>query len=586
MPDFDADVLVVGAGPAGATTGLALATYGVRVHMITRYGWLSNSPRAHITNQRTMEVLRDLGVEDEASGRGTDWEHMGDTLFMTSFAGREIARIRAWGTGDRRHGDYVKASPCGMVDLPQPLMESVLVRNAAERGATIAFNTEYLAHRQDASGVTVTLRDRLSGREFQVRTQYLVGADGARSQVLADAGLEVTGQMGRGSTAYVRFRADLTRYAAHRPSILYWVLTPLADYGEIGMGLLRAVRPWTEWIVGWGFDPADGDPDFSDESVTERIRAYVGDPHLEPEIGAASTWQVNQAYAPVYSSGRVFCAGDAVHRHPPSGGLGSNTGIQDAYNLAWKLAYVLRGHAAPSLLETYTAERAPIGEQIVIRANTSRLEFGPINDTLRVEGAADPVAAALAKLADPSPEGARTRDALARALEVKHFEFNAHGVEMNQRYVSDAVIVDDAQPEIFARDRELYAQPTTRPGAKLPHAWLAGSDGRRLSTLDIVGRGRFTLVTGQSGTAWQDAARQLDLPWLSVVIIGAPGAEDLYREWHRVREIDDAGALVVRPDGYIAWRHTQSVWAVDEALAALRDVIADVLGRSLVADAR
>jgi 2,4-dichlorophenol 6-monooxygenase len=172
------------------------------------------------------------------------------------------------------------------------------------------------------------------------------------------------------------------------------------------------------------------------------------------------------------------------------------------------------------------------------------------------------------------------RAALAEALQLKNTEFNALGTETNQRCVSGAVIPDpDAGEERFARDPGLYAQATTRPGAKIPHAWLVGPDGRRRSTLDLVGKGLFTLVTGLAGAAWVEAARGLAEPCLRTLVIGAPGALDVYFVWHRIREIDEAGALLVRPDGVIAWRHRCA--AADPALAAamLRDALGAVLGR-------
>jgi 2,4-dichlorophenol 6-monooxygenase len=140
---------------------------------------------------------------------------------------------------------------------------------------------------------------------------------------------------------------------------------------------------------------------------------------------------------------------------------------------------------------------------------------------------------------------------MAEAIELKNFEFNAHGVEMNQRYESAAVIPDGSPEEVFHKDRELYCQATTRPGARLPHVWLVGPDGHRLSTLDLVGHGRFTLLTGISGAAWADAAAELPV---TVTRIGVEGLRDAYGDWLRAREIEEDGALLVRPDGYIAWR--------------------------------
>jgi 2,4-dichlorophenol 6-monooxygenase len=575
---FDTDVLIIGAGPTGATAALALATYGVSVHMVSRTRWLADTPRAHITNQRAMEVLRDLGVEDEVTRHATPWEQMGDTVFSTSLAGEEIARHRTWGTGEARHGDYVLGSPCPMLDVPQTVMEPILFRNAVERGARFSFSTEYLSHEQDGEGVTVQLRDMPSGREYTMRARYLVGADGARSKVLEDCGLALEGHLARAGTSYVLFRADLSRYTAHRPSILNWVVSPAASFGEIGMGLLRAIRPWDEWIAGWGFDIAKGEPDTSDETVLSQIRTLVGVPNLEIEILRKSLWYVNQAYAPEYAKGRVLCGGDAVHRHPPSSGLGSNTCMQDAHNLAWKLAFVVKGHAGPGLLASYSPERAPVGKQVVLRANQSRLDYAPLRQLLRVEGAENPIAAGIARLRSPGPDGVAARAELDRWLAFKDTEFNAQGTEMNQRYVSAAVLADpDDGEEIWERDPGLYLRATTRPGAKLPHAWLVDRRGLRVSTLDVTGKGKVSLVTGLAGQAWRAAVAALDLPWLRLIVTGEGDTQDPYFSWARIREVEEAGAVLVRPDGYVAWRHKPAVEDPAEAHRLLTTALARIL---------
>jgi 2,4-dichlorophenol 6-monooxygenase len=576
---FDTDVVVVGLGPAGGVAATALATYGVRVHAMTMFPWVANGPRAHITNQRAVEVLRDLGLEAEARLHATPWEQMGDTLFTTSLTGEEIVRLQTWGTGDVRFGDYLRGSPCTMLDLPQPLMEPILLNAAASRGAILSFNTEYLDHTQDPDGVTVRYRDLRTGTLFTQRARYLLGFDGARSRILDQLALPLEGELARAGTAYIRFRADLTQHVAHRPSILYWIFNSNAGFGEIGMGLLRCIRPWNEWIAGWGFDMAGGEPDLSDERVTEQIRRLVGDPQLEVELINKSCWYVNQQYAKHYSKGRVLCGGDAVHRHPPSSGLGSNTSIQDAFNLAWKVAYSVKGYAGAGLLESYSDERAPVGKQVVARANQSRKDYAPLREWFDHE-AEDPVTAGLAKLKAATPEGVALREGLYEALELKNTEFNAHGVELNQRYASSAVLPEDgAPPEDWPRHRELYLQATTRPGAKLPHAWLVGPDGRRLSTLDVTGKGSMTLVTGLGGAAWKHAAEKLDLPFLATVVVGEAGITDPYGYWRQVMQIHEAGALLVRPDGYVAWRHTAPIWEPDEAMALLEDAVCSVLDR-------
>ncbi|MFE2068090.1 FAD-dependent oxidoreductase [Streptomyces sp. NPDC059467] len=580
---YDTDVLVVGSGPAGGSAALLLATYGIRTLLVTKYGWLANTPRAHITNQRTMEVLRDLGVESEALAVGSPSRLMGDTVLCTSLTGHEIGRIRTWGTGPATATEYASKSPCEMIDLPQTYLEPILVNNAAARGAKVRFDTEFLSFTQDDDGVTALLRDRVRGDEFTVRARYLIGADGGRSAVAEQLGLPFDGRMAKAGSMNIVFRADLTRYCAHRPSVLYWVLQPGAETGGIGMGLVRMVRPWNEWLLVWGYDIEQPPPQVDEEAARQIVRDLIGDPELPVEITSTSLWTVNHSHASEYSSGRVFCAGDAVHRHPPSNGLGSNTSVQDAYNLAWKLAMVIRGEAGRELLDTYSAERAPVGRQIVERANLSRDQFGPIFDVLGIGGGGDEAAIAdgLAALDAPTPEGAKKRRRLEEAIQLKNYEFNAHGVEMNQRYVSTAVLPDDAPAEVWENDRELTAQPTTRPGAKLPHAWLVDADGERLSTLDVVGDGTFTVLTGLSGDVWDTAATacraELGVP-LRVVRIGDDNCRDAYGEWSRVSEIAEDGVLLVRPDGHVAWRRATAPEtarsAQDELLGALRRVLA------------
>ena len=320
-------------------------------------------------------------------------------------------------------------------------------------------------------------------------------------------------------------------------------------------------------------------PEVTDEAAAAIVRDLVGDEELDVRIDSASLWTVNHAYATRLHSGRVFCAGDAVHRHPPSNGLGSNTSVQDSYNLAWKLAAVLNGHAGPELLDTYTDERAPVARQIVERANLSRDQFLPLFEALGVVGGGEKgISEALEAARRPDAEGAGKRRAIREAIELKHYEFNAHGVEHNQRYTSAAVI-PDGTAETVTRDDELFGRPTSRPGAKLPHAWLVDDKGGRISTLDLVGKGGFTVLTGLAGAPWADAAGilagELGLDLRGVVI--DRDAHDAYGEWSRRAEIDEEGVLLVRPDGYVAWRRPSGAADITEATRLLREALTAVL---------
>ena len=231
--------------------------------------------------------------------------------------------------------------------------------------------------------------------------------------------------MGLGGSINILFRADLSKYVAHRPSVLYWVMQPGADVGGIGMGVVRMVRPWNEWLIIWGYDINQPAPKVDKALATHVARQLVGDPELDIELLSAGTWTVNNMYATRMQERRVFIAGDAAHRHPPSNGLGSNTSIQDSFNLAWKLALVIKGKASPNLLETYSAERAPIAKQIVTRANQSIAEFGPIFEALGMDGGVDhdKIQRNMDARCDATPAAEKQREALRKAIDFKKYEF-------------------------------------------------------------------------------------------------------------------------------------------------------------------
>ncbi|WP_417627256.1 FAD-dependent oxidoreductase [Pararhodobacter aggregans] len=565
MADISTDVLIIGTGPAGAASAALLSSYGIETMAVNRYRWLANTPRAHITNQRTMEVLRDLGreVEDEAYLFATHQELMGENIFCESLAGEEIGRMKAWGNHPLSRAAHQMASPTRMNDLPQTFMEPLLFKTACSRGTQARMSTEYLSHTQDAEGVTSVLRDRLTGKEVTVRSKYLIGADGGKSLVAEQAGLPFEGKMGVGGSMNILFRADLSRYVAHRPSVLYWVMQPGADVGGIGMGLVRMVRPWNEWLIVWGYDINGPEPEVTPEFATGVARQLIGDPDLDIELLSVSTWTVNNYYATRVSNGRVFCMGDAIHRHPPSNGLGSNTSIQDAFNLAWKLAMVLKGQAGERLLDSYDAERAPIAKQIVTRANQSIAETGPIFAALGMAEGVDPaqMQANLEARCDGTPAAEAQREAIRKAIAFKKYEFDAHGVEMNQRYRSSAVVTDGQMEPALELDADLYYQPTTWPGARLPHAWIYRRDtGAETSTLDLCGKGRFTVLTGLGGEAWAEAAAKvadrLGIDLVTHVIGPRQPYVDHGGDWARICEIRDSGCLLVRPDQHVAWRAT------------------------------
>lgn len=579
MEHYDTDVLVVGAGPAGLIAALALAQHDVRALTVTKYAGTANSPRAHITNQRTMEVLRDLGVEEAVLARATPNDLMANNVWATSFAGQEIARLMTWGAGFERRSDYLAASPSAMCNMPQHLLEPALLDAARAAGADITFSTELTSVSQDATGVTARVLDRAAGGDRALRARYILGADGGRSRVADQLGFTMLGESGLGAAVNVWLEVDLSKYTAHRPGTLYWMSQPGNDYW-VGAGTWICVKPWTEWVMLFMYDPAAGEPDLSEQTVVARARATIGDPDAAVTVKSVSTWQINHVVAERYQRGRAFLVGDAAHRHPPANGLGTNTSIQDSYNLAWKLAAVLHGHAGEELLATYDQERQPIGRQVVDRALKSVVDMLPISQALGFKPgqSAEEGQASLDHLFSDAPGADRRRRVLAEAIKLQNYQFNALGVEIDQRYSVGAVVADDPWP-VPNRDPELHHHPTTHAGARLPHAWLQHGD-QRLSTLDVGGGGRFRLLLGVAGRPWADAAQEVSRRLGVDVATYALGAsceyDDVYGTWAGLREVGDDGALLVRPDGHIAWR---SEHAVDDPVAELEIVLSVVLAR-------
>jgi 2,4-dichlorophenol 6-monooxygenase len=550
-------VLIVGAGPAGLALSLSLRRYGVEHLLVERHPGTAHTPRAHIVNQRTVEIFRRLGVSERFHAVCTPQHMMSNNLWVTTLADREVARSETWGTAADRAGEYFAASPEPMANCPQTVLEPLLLEAAREAGADIRFEVEFLGLDQDCDAVTATLRNRRTSEVTVVRSQYVIGADGARSKVLAEAGLAAVGPADLARAANVWFRADLSRYFAHRPGVLTWNVMP-GPLPPLRLGTLICHKPFTEFVLAFMYDPAQGAPEnMSREELTGRIDALVGE-HVEAEILGVAGWQVNAQVAPRYQNGRVLCLGDAVHRHPPTNGLGLNMSIADADNLAWKLALTLDGRAGPALLESFSAERQPVGAAGVQRAITSLQEGGAIDQALGYQPGqtADDGWKALRVLFEPGVAGDERRAALRAAVELSNYQFNAHGVELGYRY-SSAVLLDDGVESPQADDPQLHYRPTTRPGARLPHARLERA-GQPISTLDLAGGLRFAVLTGSGGEGWAAAAAQasaaVGVP-VDVHLIGThDGLLDQYGEWSARREVETSGCVLVRPDQHVAWR--------------------------------
>lgn len=581
-PDLQTEVLVVGAGPAGSAAAALLSTYGIANVVLNKHAGVSNTPRAHITNQRTVEVFRDLGLEQELVALATPQSQMGEHVFATSMAGPELGRLRTWYTHPRFKAEHDLASPCSVCDMPQDLLEPLLVNAAASRGSTVRFNTELVSLEQDAHGVTAQVKDRATGSSYRIGARYLIGADGGNSVVADQIGLNFEGEKGLDTSINVVFEADLSRFVTHRQGDMYWFIQPGVGHDGNGIGVLRVVRPWYRWVGVWGYDPDTGPADLSEDNGRRIAHQLIGDDSVPVTVQSMSTWAVNHMYATDNMVGRVFCVGDSVHRHSPMNGLGSNTSIQDSYNLAWKLALVLRGEAAPALLDTFREERLPIAKQIVDRAHRSVGLIPPLFMALNLPPAPDEktMKKAITALEAPTQEGRKMRHDFDSALHGTLLCFNTHGMELNQHYRSAAVVADGSREESAPFDEEIHYFASTRPGRHLPHAWLT-KDQRHVPVLDVCGKGQFTVLTGIGGAAWREAAGAVRDHFgfrVRVVTIGRGcDYEDSYGDFFAGAGIADDGLLLVRPDQMIAWRSKD---CPHDATAALAKVFGQLLGRN------
>ncbi|KAI9836031.1 MAG: hypothetical protein M1819_001642 [Sarea resinae] len=585
--DITTDVLIVGTGPSGASLACFLGSHGLKGLVIGRDSASADSPRAHITSAAALECLRDVELDKECVRLASSGDCMIHTRWCQSMAGEELARIYSWGHDPRRKGDYESASPCTHVDLPQTLLEPLLVRYATVNGFRVRFDTSLVSFVQNekAGTVTTTVKDTITEKEYRITSKYLFGADGARSRIMRELEIPLIAKPGQGLAINVLVKADLSHLIDHRKGNLHWIMQPDKKLPEHSWtGIVRMVKPWHEWM--FILLPAQGvtEVDITKEEYMERVRSFIGDDSIPAEILSISKWNINEIVAETYQKGNVFCLGDAVHRHPPFNGLGSNTCIQDAFNLAWKIAYVLKGKADKSILDTYSTERQPVGLGIVTRANDGFRDHFHVWQALGMtEPDHEKRAAIYAELNAATEAGKARRAALSKAIEATSHEFHGLGVEMNQLYQSKSIITsDEVSPtrEHTSGDPVLYYEKSTYPGSRLPHVWLnTAVPGPLISTLDLSGHGDFALFTGIGGEAWKEAAEKVGAKYnvgIKTTVIGwRRDLEDAYFEWEKVRGVEESGAVLARPDRFVAWRSQTLGENPEQKLEA---VIKQVLG--------
>ncbi len=588
-------VLVVGGGGAGLTASMLLARIGVEHLLINARAETSDLPKAHVLNQRAMEILEDLGAAGEIARRGTPAQNMAATAFYAGFAGpgeeygRRLARLECWGAGGTDE-NWHSASPWLQQNLPQIRLEPILRRRAEELSpGRIRFHHELLQLEQDENGVSALVRDHDAGGEYTIRSQYLIGADGGR-RVAGEIGVEYQGLGVVAQTATLHVSADFSPWAPDPDVLIRWIFSPQSGVVVVmvPMGPERWGPDSEEWVIHLNY-PVDDPRAQSDEQVEADARAAMGIGEHPMQIHKITRWSVDAVMASSFSVGRVHLLGDAAHRHPPTGGLGLTSAIHDAGNLCWKLAAVLQGHAGPELLDTYAPERRSSDERNAQRSLENAVNHFAIAASIGVshENSEEQNLANLRRVWSGRAEDAGQRSAVLRHMRAQSMEFSELNVELGFRYES-AAILDDGSPRPDPIDPVRVYEPSTRPGAPLPHAWIDDESGGRRAIKDLVGPGRFLLIAGEEGEVWCEAARAIaeaeGLP-LDAVRIGHLDG-DLYDPrctWLRHREIGPEGAILVRPDRFVAWR---SMGAADAPAELLAQALGRILATPIAAAAR
>lgn len=583
---MDVSVLIVGGGTCGLSASIFLSDLGIDHLLVERHTSTSHAPKAHYINQRTMEIFRQHGFAETVAARAASVEEFGKVCWQTSLAGPEpydaqvVYEMDAFGGGALRES-YAAAGPILPANLPQVRLEP-LMRTCAERRAPgrVQFGRELLEFHDTGDRIIALIADPRTGERQTVRARYLIGADAGKT-VGPGLGVRLEGFTGLAPVVTAHFRADLSRWVQDN-TLITWLTKPEQD-GLLRAALVAMGPTWgkgsEEWALYLTYDPDDRSR-FDRAAVAARIRETLGLPELSLELLGVNDWELEAVLADRYQAGNVFLAGDAAHRHPPATGLGMNTAVQDAHNLVWKIAMVLTGQAGAELLSSYETERRPVGRRNVDWAMSASVHHQVITEAALGIGSHMP-----AEMSTPtfiayfqdSPIGATIRARAAEIFRTNRTEVQAHDLELGFAYDDGALVPDGRPAPPRAPMGDVYA-PTTRPGHRLPHAWL-GNGGGRASTHDFTGAGTaFALLAGPDGDSWCDAAEQVAAKFgvtIRAVRIGRDWT-DLDGTWARVRGIADDGAVLVRPDNHVAWRTA----ATDEApLDTLETVLRTVLYR-------
>jgi 2,4-dichlorophenol 6-monooxygenase len=537
--DVDVDVLIVGAGPVGLLGGILASRHGLTSLAVERRDGSQTSPAAHVVNARTYEICRQAGLDmDRIHAAGKDSVDAGHVNFVTRLNGDLIGRLPFERQGD----ECLDFTPTPLRNLSQHRFEPILVDELRSApGAELRYHHQWEQSEQFGDLVVSDIFDLDTGETSRVRSRYVIGCDGAGSRVRRLLGIEMVGPPLIQCYLMIHFGADLRAPTADRPGVLHFVLDPEAP------GTFIAHDVESDWVFMHAIDPvAESIDDYTDDRCLAIVEQAAGT-ELDAEMLGKGTWWMSSQTVESMGEGRIFLAGDAAHRFPPTGGLGLNSGVQDIHGLMWRLGAIVAGRASAGLLDSYGAERIPVARNNAHQSLTNAIKLIHLPAALGTD--AEPTSARLrASLADPSKA-----DEIAAAVEMQREHFDLFGLQLGYVYGDGALVAEDPPAESGSPSEY---EPTARPGARVPHAWLGDVGGT--STLDLVPLERPVLFSFGDHDVWADALGAADVSTVRVGVDTPP-----LDSWRSVCDVGNTGALLVRPDHHVAWRARDVVRSTD-----------------------
>ena len=554
------DVAIIGGGPIGLTSSILLSLRGFSNVLFERHPGTSIHPKACGINQRTTEIFRAIGIEEEVYKHAAPQDVAGRTGWYTSLGpeGREIASRDAWGGGQYEE-EYKKHSPSRYCILPQIRLEPILKRKALELNPSgIRYRSEVIGLEQTAKSVKLSVRR--GGTVENIHSRFAFVSDGGRS-FTDQLGVSWIGQKDIFDMVTAHFRSPLRALHPDPRNFITWFTNPEKG-GSTKTGFLYQIGPWPletgneEWVFvcGRSFDDPDN---FDQDAVVARLRDTIKIPNLPIEMLSFNHWTVNAVHAERYRVGRVFLVGDAAHKIPPWGALGVNTGIQDANNLVWKLTLALRDeHKYDRLLDSYDSERRPVGKRVGEWSLQNLLNHGNVMDValgMTPDKSIEENKVAIAPFWDEQlPGHNRKRQAVQDALITLDREFKAPGVELGWFYpftgtYSDGEATHDSKLLSNGDLNYEFYRPSAKPGHHVPHIWLRTFASTR-ATLDLVPLNKLLLLT--NSPTWGGYRDER----VHVEVIDSDDWYDINSRGDSSLDPDGLDALIIRPDGIIAWQ--------------------------------